>query len=218
MANTLEVVKFRDVITITDIPRYVPDQEYPTLEILGEDFSSVEEVYLNEVRFTTYIVVNRNVLWLVLPLNLGELRTVEVVSGNFTKTAASSKLEFKIGMRPRRIEGILKLVQLYTKWMLQSPGSDIFQPRRGGGLQDIAGSLISLDRMDPILSALTRAIQTTTAQIRESQVKMQGLSMDERLLDAVLLDVDRSEQRLEVRVRVHVISMAGDEAISALVL
>lgn len=218
MPYTLESIKFRDIINVTAIPRFVPDQTYPTLEVVGEDFSSVEEVYLNDTLISNYVIVNRNVLWVILPPGFGTLRSIEVVSGNFTKTAVASRVEFKIGDRSRKINGVLKLLQLFTKWLLQSPGSDIYNPRRGGGLRDLIGETVSLDRMDTVLASLTQSIQTTASQIRESQSRAVGLPLNERLLDAVLLNLDRSPERAEVRARVHVVSMAGEEAVSALIL
>lgn len=215
---TLEVIKFRDIVRIKDITRYVPNTVVPTIEILGDDFSSVEEVYLNDQKVTAYTILNKSTMWLEVPAytKASELRTLEIISGNFTKTATGSKVEFKIGTRPKKIEGILKLTQLFTKWLLQSPGSDIFNPQRGGGLQDLVGNLVDIERMDHILSSITRAVNTTSTQIRTSQSSVAGMPLSERLLDAVLLDVDRNMERLEARARVHVMSMAGDEAISAL--
>jgi hypothetical protein len=219
MMPTLEVIKFRDVIRIQDIPRFVPNQVSPTLEVVGEDFTSVEQVLLNESTIVSYTILNKNTMWILVPASAkGELRNLEIISGNFTKTNASSKVTFSIGTRPKKLDGILKLTQLYTKWLLQSPGSDIFNPQHGGGLQDLVGRLVDINRMDHILSAMTRSVETTSSQIRTAQANVVGLSLSERLLQATLVDVDRSYDRLEARARVHLVSMAGDDALSNLIL
>jgi hypothetical protein len=215
----MEVIKFRDLIRVTDLPRFVPGTDEPTMEVLGEDFSSIEKILINGERATDYIVVNKSTLWVVIPESARhDLRSIEVVSNDFTVTAAASKMTFELGDTPKKISGLLSLTQLYTKWLLQSPGSDIFNPSRGGGLQDLVGQLISLSKMDHILSSITRSVAHTTEQIRAAQLGVSGLTLDERLLDATLMDVDRSADKLEARARVQVIAMSGEEALSSITL
>jgi len=218
MSNSLEVIKFRDIIRLTELPKYVSGQDELTMEVRGEDFSSVEKVYLNEKEVFDYTIFNRNLMWLKVPSDVSELRSLEVISGNFTKTNIASKVTYQIGTSPKKISGILALVQLYTKWLLQGPGSDIWNPSRGGGMQDIIGSLVNIDRMDRVLSAITQAVEFTSSQIRTAQTSAKGLALSERLLSATLVDINRVEERLEVHTRIHIISMAGDEAVNALIL
>lgn len=216
---TLEVVKFRDVIKIRSIPRFVPGMSPPMLEIIGEDFSSVEEVKINSVDSPEFMIVSNTRLWAALPAAAREtIRTVEVISSGFTRTAGASKLQFKIGTKPKEISGILKLTQMFTKWMLQSPGSDIFAQNRGGGIQKLVGQITATRRMEPIMAAVTQAVQDTSSQIRAAQIRAGNVPADERLLSAELLDFGIFEDRMEAQARIRLRSVAGDAAVTDLEL
>jgi len=218
MSTQLEVIKFRDLIPVTSIPRVVPGFQNTTVEILGEDFNSVESVWINDIQVPEFIIVSKNKLWAQLPTEASTIQIVEVRSSNFTRTNMASKILFEVGTRTRKIEGLLKLVQLFTKWMLQSPGSDIFNPERGGGLQQLVGKVVSSKKMEPILAVISRSVDQTSLQIRTAQASARNLPLSERLLTANLIGVNVNEDKMEAAARVRVVSMAGDDAVSALTL
>jgi len=218
--SQLEIIKYRDLIEIRDIPRFVAGADEPTIEVRGEDFSSVEKVFINEAEVLQYTIVNRTQMLVVVPSNVdpNTLRTVEVISSNFTKTKTASKVTFAVGEQPKVVSGVMALVQLYTKWLLQTPGSDIFNPNRGGGLLGLIGQLISLNQTDHLLTSVTRAVQTTTQQIQVSQTQASQIPADQRLLDGSLVDVNINPYQSAAYVRVLITSTSGDTAVNSLVL
>jgi hypothetical protein len=217
MSDQLEVVKFRDLIPLTAIPRFVPGLGAPAIEVIGDDFSSVEQVFINDVPASEFIILDKHRMYVQLPDGAqGPISTIEVLSSNFTKTTTASKVTFALGNKTRTVHGVLKLVQLFTKWMLQSPGSDIYNPERGGGLQAMVGKMVSTRKMDPILTSITQAVQNTTQQIRAAQVTMSQLPLDERLLSAVVSDMNIFEEQMEARVKVLITTVAGTDAIASL--
>lgn len=220
MSEQLEVIKFRDVIRLGDRPRFVTEEsDTPILEVTGQDFSNVETIYVNDEEATNYVIINKTTIQITMSRAMGKnLTSVEVVSGDFTKTVMASKIVFKVGTKSKKVSGILKLVQLFTKWLLQSPGSDIFNPNRGGGVQTLIGQTVSSQRMEYHLSSLSRAIEVTANQIRNSQASLTNLPLDERLLEATLLGINKLDERMEMRARVHLLSQAGTEATNALIL
>lgn len=219
MTQQLEIVQFRDLIEVKALSRFVPGFSVPTLEVVGEDFTSVEEVLINEVKAPSFIIVNKTTLWAELPESArGRITTVEVLSSGFTKTAVGSRVDFRIGDNTRRITGLLKLSQLFMKWMLQSPGSDIYNPSRGGGLQDLIGKLISTDNISPLLATSTRAVSTTSSQIRSAQAGYPGLPQNERLLAANVDNLYVAKDKALVSLRVNITSVAGQDAVAALTL
>lgn len=218
MAYQLEVIKFRDVIPVTKITRFVPGTSDLTLEITGEDFSSIEEVLVNDMSAPEFIILNKNTMWVVLPEGAkAKITTIEVLSSNFTKTISGSKMQFKIGDKTRTVAGILKLTQLFTKWLLQSPGSDVFDPQRGGGLQRMVGALTTR-KMEPVMAAIARAVSNTTTQIREAQTTQTALPMNERLLSASASSINIYEKQMEARAIIDIRNMAGEDAASSLQL
>lgn len=219
MAYALEVVKFRDLLRVTEAVRYVPDQGARVLEVRGDDFRKASVVRVNDVVIPVFRVINKGTMWITLPDDVSrELRTVEVDSYGFTKTNNASKVIFEIGEQTRKISGMLKLLQLYTKWLLQTPGSDIFNPGRGGGLQEVAKQVVDIEKMNFIMSAVTRSVDRTTRQIKTAQTGAANLPLDERLLDSHIQEVTRSYEKLGVQIRVMVVSVAGEEAINSIIL
>jgi hypothetical protein len=217
MVDTLEVIKFRDVVRVTAIPRFVTRTPL-TVELNGDDFSAAETVLINDAAVPEFIIVNKNTIYAQLPANIQTVRTLQVVSSNFTRTAEASRIDYKIGTTTKKISGILKLTQLFIRWLLTSPGSDVFNQESGGGLQDVAAIVSNTGRSEPVQAATVRAVSLTSEQIRRSQLSTPGLPLDERLLAATVLDLGSIRTTDEVRVRIRLESVAGEDAIAALVL
>jgi hypothetical protein len=218
MSRQLEVVRFRDLVQVQSIPRFVEGLSAPTIEILGDDFRSVDRVLINEVSSPEFLIVNQGTLYVQIPDSVRRINTVEVLSSKFTKTTQSSKLSYEIGNKTLVVEGILKLLQLFVKWLLQSPGSDIFDPDRGGGLLELVGQTGTSRRMGPTIGAVSRSVQATVSQIRAAQINVTGLPLSERLLSADVVDFDIFERQMEIRAKISLTSMAGKEAVASLEL
>jgi len=219
MAKQLEVIKFRDLLPVEGIPRFVPGFEQPTLEIKGGDFRSVERILINEVPSPEFIIVNKHTIYVQLPTAAERsITNIEVISSNFTKTSTYSTIHYEIGTKTRTISGLLKLVQLFVKWMLQSPRTDIFNPERGGGMQELVGKVQTTRTMDSVASSIARSVKNTVTQIRAAQVNTQGLALEERLLAAEISDIQIFEKQMEARVKINIRSVAGSEAVAALEL
>ena len=215
MSYQLEVIKFRDLVPITSIPRFVPEFESPTIEITGDDFSSVDKVIINDLLAPEFIIINKHKLYAQLPEGaLSNISRIEVVSSSFTKNMDTSRISYELGNKTRKVNGILKLVQLFTKWMLQTPGSDLFDVGWGGGLQELVGKVSSSKSMEPVMTSVIQAIDRTSSQIQTAQAKMRGIPQDEKLLSATLVDFAIQSDRMEAWARVRLLSQAGQVAVS----
>lgn len=218
MAFQLEVVRLRDLLPVQEISRIVPGVQPTMLEFKGYDFSSAERVLINESPSPEIMIVNKQTLWAQLPEFVRKVSTIEVLSSNFTKSKEPSRMSFEIGNKTKKVDGIMKLVQLFTKWVLQSPGSDIFDPSRGGGLQEIAGKINTTKNMQPVMTSVTRSVSTTASQIRTAQQRTTNLPLSERLLSATVTELNVYEAQMLAAVRVKLESFAGTEAVAALEL
>lgn len=218
MAYQLEVIRFRDLLPVVSIPGFVKGLSPLTIELRGNDFSSADKVLINEVKVPEFMIVNKTTIYAQLPDEMGSISSIKVISSKFSREIESAMLEFEIGDKTKRIDGILKLVQLFTKWILQSPGSDILTPTRGGGLQQIVGKVMTTKDLQPIFASVTRAINTTVSQIRAAQTNIPGLPLEERLLSANLVDVKIYEAHMQARASVSLQSMAGADALASLSL
>lgn len=218
MAFQLEVVRFRDLLTVQAIPGFVKGLSPLTVELRGRDFSSAERVSINESAVPEFMIVNKNTIYAQLPENTGPIQTIQVLSSKFSRDVESAMIHFEIGDKTRKVEGILKLLQLFTKWVLQTPGSDLLNPTRGGGLQQVVGSVGTSKDLQPVFASITRSISLTVSQIRSAQINAVRLPLSERLMAANLLDLKIYEKQMQARARVSITSAGGAEAVSALVL
>lgn len=218
MAYQLEVIRFQDLLVVQSIPRFVPGLSPPTLEIKGEDLSTATRVLINDSDVPEFMVVDKKTIYAQVPESIGKISSIQIVSSGFTRTGIGSKISFEIGNKTQKVDGLLKLVQLFTKWVLQSPGSDVFHPSRGGGLQQLAGRVSTTKDMQPIYASITRAVDTTTSQIRTAQANQTNLPLSERLYSATLVDISIHDKTMSALAQVRLHSMAGADAVSALQL
>ncbi len=219
MAFQLEVIRFRDQVPIQAIPRFIPGLDNLTLELKGQDFRNADQVIVNEVPAPEFIIVDQHTLFVQLPDAAQEqISSVEVISSGFTLTSEASKIQFQVGPKTRKVDGILKLIQLFVKWILQTPGSDLFNPERGGGLQEIAGKLTATRNMQPVLASITRSVNATVTQIRAAQANVNGLPASERLLAADIVSMNVFDKDMEARLRVRISSVAGRDALTSILL
>jgi len=216
--TTLEVIKFRDVLPVSLIPRLVPGTPDLTVELKGEDFRSAEVVSINDLSSPEFVIIDKQTIYAQIPTGIDQIKTVSVISSNFTTTKTASKILYQVGSKTHSISGLLKLVQLFIKVLLQSQGSDIFNPELGGGLQDLVGRITSTKRPDKVLGAISQAIGQTESQIRKAQLDTPGLALTERLLSASILDIHMLESQDEARARVQIDNIVGQTGVAALEL
>jgi hypothetical protein len=214
----LEVVRFRDLLPVLAIPGFVKGLSPLTVELRGTDFSSAETVNINETPVPEFMIVSKTTIYAQLPSSDSPISSIEVLSSRFSRDVESAMFSFEIGNKTRKVDGVLKLVQMFTKWILQSPGSDLFNPTRGGGLQQIVGKVATGKDMQPVFASITRAVNATVSQIRAAQINVPQLPLSERLLSATLIDMKIYEEQMQARARVALQSAGGAEAVAALVL
>ena len=218
MAFQLEIVRFRDLLPVQSIPGFVKGLSPLTLELKGRDFSSTDSVYINEAAVKEFMIVNKTTIYAQVPNVQGPIQTIRVLSSKYSRDVESAMMSFEVGNKSRKVEGILKLLQLFTKWVLQTPGSDMLNPTRGGGLQQIVGSVATTKDLQPVFASITRAINNTSTQIRSAQINAVRLPLSERLMSANLVDLKIYEKQMQAQAKVAIVSAAGAEAVSALVL
>lgn len=216
--TTLEVIKFRDILPVQAIPGFVPGVPIPTIELKGSDFRYAETISINDTPASSFIIVDKQTIYAEVPPGIEAIQTVSVISSKFSTLTPASKVLFRVGEKTKTISGLMKLVQLFVKILLQSPGSDVFNPSLGGGLQDMVGRLTSTKRSDRLLAQITQAVDQTRKQIRRSQLNTPGLPVEERLLSATILDVRMIPTLDEAQVRVQIDNVAGQTGIQALEL
>jgi len=217
MAKDIQTITFRDLLEVQDtLPAYgiLPESIY----IVGKDFSSAIEVYINGLLSPEFIGLTRKRILAQVPVSLvGRITRVEVVSARVTLTYRS-RVAFGVGPYPRMVEGIEKLIQNFVKLLLQRPGSDLYNQDAGGGILSIVGSAIE-QGVDGSLSAkISQGVDRAFRFMQKSQSTETNLPPTERILSAELLKLEIDERSTSAAVTIRLISEAGEEATPRLAL
>ena len=173
--------------SVTNLAGMVPR----TLQLIGQDFSSVAQVLVNDIPSPSTVVVSKTKMLAQVPDNLVNftITSVTVTSNNLT-ISARSIIKFQIGTVASKVSGILRLLQIFLKILFTTPGRDIFAPRIGGnGLKDV-GLTFGKDEGGNIISDFIVAVTTTTRQIISIQSRDPTLASSERLLSVSYTHLD----------------------------
>lgn len=207
-----ELIKLTDITILTNTSPTV-------ISVLGEDFRDVGSVRVNGIDAPTYYVANVNQLYVTIPTGISsvEVTSVEVISKQFNITR-QSLLRFQIGRVPNKTSGILRLVQKFVKVLFTTPGSDIFNPKLGGGALLLLGRNSSNQEVGNLVSRFVVAVDSTTRQLVTIQGRQPQLPPDEKLLSADVSAVAFSQQDSTLTASVNVLSQTGSSALANMVL
>lgn len=204
-----------ELIRLTSVS-VLPNSDPLTLDILGQDFRSVDEVTINDIVSTNVIVLSKNRLLAEVPevvKNSTAQVEVNVTSRRLTLTP-KSLIRFKVGQTPSKVSGILRLVQVFLKLLFTTPGSDIFSKRLGGGALKKIGGSFSKSQSGSIVSDFVVSVDTTTRQIVALQGRDTAIPRDERLLSAKVTSAHFSAQESALIVSVELLSQTGQSALA----
>ena len=222
MAVDLQIVFPQEVIRLNQI-RYTPAGPLglpKALDIIGEDFRSVDEVLINEIESPDVLILSNRRLIAQLPDVLQRapnIISVTVTSRNLTVTPRSL-IKFRVSDQPGRVSGILRLIQLFLKLLFTTPGSDIWNKRSGGaGLRRI-GQTFGSDAGGSIISDFVISVNNTARQIVSTQGRDPMLPRDERLLSAKVISASFNREMGAVLTAIELTSQAGRAATANLEL
>lgn len=212
----LQTVFPQEIIRINDVQPF-PDDAH-MVRIIGEDFSSVESITFNGRPSPSFFIIDFHHLDAELPEGFfaAMIQEVTVTSARLVLTEESI-LKFKLGKRPGKTTGIMKLVQLFVKVLLTTPGTDIFRKNTGGGAMRNLGQNTGKDGGN-LPHNFVIAVQRTTRQIIASQATQPSLAPSERLLNAEVTQSQFNALEGTLAVTVQLYSHAGKAALANLVV
>lgn len=214
MAVDIQVAVPQEAILVSRVVT-VPGLAVRTLRISGSDFRSVDEVLMNEVPSPSFVVLNKTTLLAQVPdaLKNGTVTSVSVLSRNLIITPKSF-IKFKLGAVPGKTKGILRLMQVFLRLLLQTPGSDIFAPKLGGGALSHLGQSISTEEGSDVISSFIISVDNTKSQLIQIQGRNQLLPSDERLLSATVLSAGFNKNETAIITSIQLDSYAGASAVA----
>ena len=215
MAIDFQVVYPAEVLALT-AARQVSRTPRRVLEISGYDFRSVDEVLLNEVPSQEVIIVSQTKLLAQVPETLGreDITSISVLSRRIT-ISPKSLIRFRIGNRAGKVRGVLRLVQLYLKVLLSTPGFDIFAKQQGGGLLKNLGGTFSKGNV--VVSDVVLSVDSTNRQLLSAQARDGTIPFDERLLNGKLISARFDAEDSALLIALEIVSQAGEVATANLI-
>ena len=210
MAIDLQVIYPQNSIPLTKV-RVLSGYTPPAVMVEGDDFRAVDEVWINENPAPNWTVLNPQLLVAQIPtMQVGRsINTLEVLSNRMT-IGPESMLRFRIVRGGGRVNGIMRLVQLFVKVLLTTPGTDIFSPQSGGGLLTKVGQQVSLhDGGKEVIGDLVLCCAAATKQIIATQAQDPSIPPVERLLATSVENAVFDRAGLGVRANIQVVSHSG---------
>jgi hypothetical protein len=184
-----------------------------TISVVGADFTSVAQVMINGIESPDVVILSPTRLLAQVPALLVNviLTSVSVVTYDLT-ISPSSLIQFEITPVAGKVSGILRLVQIFLKVLLTTPGIDIFAPRIGGNATKNLGHSFGADQGGSIISDFIVSVDTTKRQILAIQARDPTLPPDERLLAATVSSAQYNRAEGALVVAVELTSQAGRAA------
>jgi len=208
MSTDIQFLSYEGAATLRSID--IKTSPVLSLDVRGENFVDVVSVYINGLAAREFIVLSNTRLLAEIPLALvgAPITDVQVRTARAELTPQSI-VHLDVGVGSRVAEGSVRLVQLFLKLLLTTPGTDVFRPDLGGGLSRLRGSTDNAGG-SRLKAAAAQALEVTKTQVIALQANNPGLSASERLKSASLLSSSFEGSTLGVRIRL--VSMSGDVA------
>lgn len=216
MAVDFQVAFPQETVKVSTV-RTVPGLKVRTLDIYGDDFRSADEVLMNEVPSPSFVIVTKNRILAEVPQVLKDstISSISVLSKRLTITPRSY-IRFRIGRTPSKVRGVLRLMQLYLRLLFQTPGTDIFAPKLGGGALVHIGQSVSIEQGTDLVGDFIVSVDSTTRQVIQIQGRDQSIPPDERLLTAKVLSAGFNKNETAIIASIEVLSQAGRSAVAKL--
>lgn len=179
------LIRLSDLLPVTSFVN-APGVTPRSLLITGKDFTNVESVVIGGIPSPEFVILSSSqVLAQVPDFLVGEPITEVSVFASALRATERSLLEFTVGTRPRKVKGILRLLQNYVRVLLRSPGTNKFTKGVGGGLRRRIGTNLSVSASADAVSAVSR----TSAYFLSVQARDADIPPSERLLSATVENV-----------------------------
>lgn len=218
-----QVIAIRDVLPVNRVQVAHGVSPY-SLYLRGPasaDFSNTYEVMINEWKSPSVVVVDSRTLLAQVPTQVQDgnkaIRSVVVVSNRLTY-ADRSRIDFTVSDAPVLVAGMERLIQTFLKILLQTPGTDAFSQKIGGGVLRLVGKLSGAPTASAnnVASEVQLAVTRTSRQLIAIQSKGAALPLQEKLLYARLLEARFSPQTQALTAMIDLANQSGVSSVVAL--
>lgn len=196
--RVLQLKRMLDLVSCVEIPGVLPR----CVEIKGNRMDMASSVLLNDVSADKFAAVSPSQLLVQVPDGVtGPIYSVAVFS-DYIDPGGTSLAFYDFGAHPWVTEGPYRILQLFIKLLLTSPGTDVFSLSTGGGIQKLIVNNID-ERSDTALSGeIESRIGNVTNQIIQNQSLDPTIPQRERLLRASVDGITFSTPEQSVNVKI----------------
>lgn len=204
----LSIIEIRDMLPVKNIKLahgVVPKSYY----VVGVDMRNAYQVFLDETKCPQVVEIDSRTLLVQAPAQLTmSPRSVIVISNRLTNNTGRSRISFSLGDTTHFTSGLERLIQTFMKLLLQTPGTDAWQPKLGGGVLRAAGKIGGTARVNTIVSDVQLGVERSRQQLIGLQANQPQLAISERLLYAKLLEARFSPQEQSLFCTIDIASQA----------
>jgi hypothetical protein len=207
----LRIIHAKAVLTIFSV---APIRGFfpPSIMVLGTDLYKTSEVEYNGVLAPEFIVADPSRLIVRVPESQQGQRFESIRAlAPISVSNPSAMLSFGLSMPIQTVSGLDRLVQAWLIVFMTTPGTDIFDPKSGGGAKALIGKTTGR-KHESIAADLALAISRTKDQILSMQALRPGIPSSEKLLSSNLTGVSFNEQTSVLSATVDLRNMEGTVA------
>lgn len=212
----IKIITIKDILPVNRVT-YVSNFSPISIRVEGSSLQQANEVLINNIDAPEFMVLSNSALIAQVPDSQvnSMINSVTVLA---TKPSAdrTSLLHLDAGKTFSSLKGLEKLVQYFTKILLQNPGTDIFNPAEGGGVLGLVGRVVSKRDSGSLAAALVSAVNQTRDQIISKQSRITRLPADERLLRADTQGVGFNPTTTTLAAKISIGAVSGRDAVANL--
>lgn len=119
--------------------------------------------------------------------------------------------QVSLRLESKTLKGMSKLAQMVVLSLMNSPGQDILDPDRGGGIPEMVGMNFSSDDLSEVLNELTRRLKKTESDIITDQIGSNAPA-DEKLKELKIIKVGPGQTIDEVEAKIRIINELGQQS------
>jgi hypothetical protein len=199
----LQLRRLLELSSIVELPGVSPR----AVEIRGNRLELASGVEINGMDAPAFMALGSGRLLVQVPVGmLGQVTEVAVFS-DYLDPGGSSLAFYDLGKHPWMTQGKYRVLQNFVKLLMTTPGSDIFSPSSGGGLQQLIVRNVSPGSEPAISGEIETKTMAVTNQIIQSQALDPTIPAAERLLsssiDNILVSAPQGTVSVSLSLRFH---------------
>lgn len=188
-----------------------------SLLITGSSLDQATTVQINDIAAPEFMILSpTRILAQVPPSQASYIVRKVAVIAEVPSLNRRSILHFEVPGSIKGLAGLEKLVQLFCKLLLQSPGSDRFNTSLGGGLLKTIGRNVSKNDASNLQASVVGAVSRTKEQILSLQGSNSRIPADERLMNVTTDAVSFDAANTTLTARISISAVSGKLAVANL--